>query len=52
MLWLIGTGLIVAWAFLLIVHPKGWMHLLLLSGLSILFVQLLAYRKTKYSKKR
>jgi hypothetical protein len=51
MLWLIGTGLIAVWALMLIVHPKGWIHLLLLSGLSILFVQLMAYRKTKYSKR-
>jgi hypothetical protein len=32
---------------MLIVHPRGWMHLLLLAGISVLVVQIAAYRKTK-----
>ena len=47
MLWWIGSGLLVAWLILLIVHPSGWIHLLLLSGITVLVVQIAAYRKTK-----
>ena len=47
MLWWIGSGLLVAWLILLIVHPSGWIHLLLLSGISVLVVQIAAHRKTK-----
>ena len=49
MLWKIGSGLLVAWLIMLIVHPSGWIHLLLLSGISVLVVQIAAYRKTKAS---
>jgi hypothetical protein len=47
MLWWIGSGLILGWLILLIVHPAGWIPLLLLSGISVLVVQIAAYRKTK-----
>ena len=47
MLWWIGSGLLVAWLVMLIVHPSGWIHLLLLSGITVLVVQIAAYRKTK-----
>lgn len=47
MLWWIGSGLLVAWLIMLVVHPSGWIHLLLLSGISVLVVQTAAYRKTK-----
>jgi len=47
MLWWIGSGLLVGWLILLIVHPAGWIHLLLLSGISVLVVQIAAHRKTK-----
>jgi hypothetical protein len=51
MLWLIGIALVVAWFVLrFIVHQRGWVHLLLLSGISILLVQVMAYRKTKYQR--
>ena len=49
MLWWIGSGLLVAWLIMFIVHPSGWIHLLLLSGISVLVVQVAAYRKTKAS---
>jgi len=49
MLWKIGSGLLVAWLIMLLVHPSGWIHLLLLSGISVLVVQIAAYRKTKAS---
>ena len=47
MLWWIGSGLLVAWLIMLIVHPSGWIHLMLLAGISVLVVQIAAYRKTK-----
>lgn len=49
MLWVIGSGLILGWLIMMVVHPAGWMHLLLLSGISVLVVQIAAYRKTKYA---
>ena len=52
MLWLLSSGLLAAWFVLyLILQRRGWGHLLLLSGISILFVQVMAYRKTRYQKK-
>jgi hypothetical protein len=47
MLWWVGTGLIVAWVILELFAPKGWIHLLLLSGICVLIVQTAAYRKTR-----
>ena len=47
MLWWIGSGLILGWLVLFVFHPVGWMPLLLLSGISVLVVQIAAYRKTK-----
>jgi hypothetical protein len=52
MLWWIGSGLIVTWFVLyFVIHKTGMVHLLLLSGISVLFVQVMAYRKTKYQEK-
>ena len=48
MLWWIGSGLILLWLILLVAQQRGWIHLLLLSGISVLIVQIAAYRKTKY----
>jgi len=51
MLWLVGSGLLVIWLILkFILHKGGFVHLLLLCGFSILVVQIVAYRKTKYEK--
>lgn len=47
MLWWVGSGLLVVWLILLVVHPRGWIHLLLLSGISLFVIQIAAYRKTK-----
>ena len=47
MLWWIGSGLIVAWLILWLVHPRGWIPLLLVGGFTILVIQTAAYRKTK-----
>jgi hypothetical protein len=52
MLWWIGSGLIAAWFVLRFVLQKhGLVHLLLLSGIAVLVVQIAAYRKTKYQKR-
>ena len=50
MLWWIGAGLIFLWVILEFFAPRGWIHLLLLSGISVLIVQIAAYRKTKYQR--
>jgi energy-converting hydrogenase Eha subunit G len=47
MLWGVGSGLLIAWLILFLVHPSGWVHLLLLGGITVLVVQTAAYRKTK-----
>lgn len=47
MLWWIGGGLITLWAILTLFAPRGWVPLLLLSGICVLIVQTAAYRKTK-----
>jgi hypothetical protein len=47
MLWWIGSGLILLWVLLELFARRGWIHLLLLSGISVLIVQIAAYRKTK-----
>ena len=49
MLWLIGSGLILLWLILLVAGQRGWIHLLLLSGITVLIVQLAAYRKSRYA---
>lgn len=49
MLWSIGLGLVVVWLLLFIFHPSGWIHLLLLGGITILVIQTAAYRKTKHA---
>ena len=52
MLWGAGGGLIAAWFVLyVVVQKRGWVHLLLLSGLSFILVQVMAYRKTKYQQR-
>lgn len=50
MLWVIGAGLIVLWLVLTLFMPRGWVPLLLLSGICVLIVQIAAYRKTKYAR--
>jgi hypothetical protein len=52
MLWWIASSLLAAWFVVyVILQRRGWVHLLLLSGLSFLFVQVMAYRKTRYQRK-
>jgi hypothetical protein len=52
MLWWIGTGLLVVWLILFIFHPSGWIHFLLVGGISVFVIQIAAYRKTKASRNR
>jgi uncharacterized membrane protein len=47
MLWVIGAGLLLLWLILTLFMPRGWVPLLLLSGLCVLIVQIAAYRKAK-----
>jgi len=51
MLWWVGSGLIAVWLILFLVHPSGWVHLLLISGSTLLVVQTAAHRKTKAAMK-
>jgi len=51
MLWWVGSGLIVVWLILYLVHPNGWIHLLLIGGIVMLVVQTAAHRKTKAAMK-
>jgi hypothetical protein len=49
MIWWIGSGLLVFWFLLrFVIGKKGWVHLLLLAGITVLIIQLTAYRKTQY----
>ena len=47
MLWLVGSGLILLWIVLELLAPRGWVPMLLIAGVSVLIIQLAAYRKTK-----
>jgi hypothetical protein len=49
MLWVLSGALFVVWFVLKVVlHRSGFVHVLLLSSITIFVVQLMAYRKTKY----
>ena len=51
MLWILGAGLIVVWFVLKIVFHKGeFIHILLLTGISLLIIQFAAYRKAQYQR--
>ena len=47
MLWWVGSGLILVWLILFLVHPSGWIHFLLIGGGSLFVIQTAAHRKTK-----
>jgi hypothetical protein len=52
MIWKVGSGLLLVWAVLyFLLHKRGSIHLLLLGGVSLLFIHFMAYRKTKYEQK-
>lgn len=51
MLWWIGSGLLVVWFTLrFVLQQRGWVHMLLLSGISLLVIQITAYRKTRFQR--
>ncbi|HKR58510.1 MAG TPA: hypothetical protein VJS64_02155 [Pyrinomonadaceae bacterium] len=50
-MWIVGSGLLVVWFILKFVfHKGGFVHMFLLAGISILIIQLVAYRKTRYQR--
>ena len=50
-MWIVGSTLLVAWFVLKFVfHKGGFVHILLLTGISILVIQFVAYRKTRYQR--
>lgn len=51
-MWITGSGLLVIWFLLKFVfHKGGFVHMLLLAGISILVIQLVADRKTRYQRR-
>ena len=52
MLWLIGSGFLAAWAVLQLFRPRGWTPMLGIAGMTILVIQIAAYRKQKAVEKR
>jgi hypothetical protein len=51
MLWILGAGLIAFWFVLkFILHKGGFIHILLIAGISLLIVQFAAYRRANYQK--
>jgi len=51
MLWLIGSGLILLWLVLQLFAPRGWVPMLLIAGVTVLIIQIAAYRKQKATDK-
>lgn len=51
MLWILGAGLIAFWLVLkFILLQGGFIHILLVAGISLLVVQFAAYRRANYQK--
>jgi hypothetical protein len=51
--WWISAGLLVSWFLLrFVIGKRGWVHFLLMGGLTLLVIQIAAYRKTQYQKNR
>lgn len=50
-MWVVSAALLILWFVLkFILHKGGYVHILLLTTISIFVVQLVTYRKTKYHK--
>jgi hypothetical protein len=49
-MWIAFTLLMTVWFILVILHKGGYVHMFLVAAISILGVQLIAYRKTRYHK--
>lgn len=51
-MWIAGAGLLVVWFILKFgLNKGGFVHIFLLTGISILVIQIAAYRKTRYQMK-
>lgn len=49
MLWIVGAGMLVIWLLLtFVIQKEGYIHLLLILGISLLVIQFAAYRKARY----
>lgn len=50
-MWIVGTGLLVVWFILKFGFNKGgFVHILLIAAISILVIQFVAERKTRYQR--
>ena len=50
-MWIITGGLLAVWFILkVLLHKGGYVHILLIAAISVLVVQLLAYRNARYHK--
>jgi hypothetical protein len=51
MLWILGAGLLIVWFLLkVLLHKGGFVHILLLAGISLLIIQYAAYRRSRYQR--
>lgn len=51
MLWILGAGLLVLWFVMnVLLHKGGFVHILLLGGISLLIIQFAAYRRSCYQR--
>ena len=50
-MWIAGSALLVVWFILKFVfHKGGFVHILLLTGITIIVIQLVALRKARYQR--
>lgn len=50
-MWFLSAAFLIVWFILkFLLHKGGYVHILLIAAISILGVELLAYRKTQYHK--
>jgi hypothetical protein len=50
-MWLVGSGLMLLWLFLkFVLHKGGFVHILLLTSITLFVIQFAADRKARYQK--
>ena len=50
-MWFLSAALLIVWFILkFLLHKGGYVHILLVAAISVLVVQVAAYRKTQYHK--
>lgn len=50
-MWVVSGALLIVWFILkFLLHKGGYVHILLVGAISMIVVQLIAYRKTQYHK--